>query len=323
MRRWFKIIMRLLILFALFSIIIYVFMPSNLSVQESIGIKCPPRLVFQKLADPNYWISRSKFFYNKFDRFQIDSSAKGKPYIYQWKNKNGTAGFVQQKESRRYESIIYQVNYEQESDGELILNLSYQKRITTVEASLEVELPNSIWKKVKVYLLYFSVKRNLRNELNSLAMDCMMNSKPLNITVKKGIVRDFKALIRKSYLTRRKNNTDIDELRRIYASIPKPTIVGHPFIQYANSPFNDTLIIITGVPVRNEEINRFPNSSLALFSRVETLEATFNIKETNLEDVYSLLASTAKEMGLVADGYPLIFVNLRKGTATMQLPISD
>lgn len=280
-------------------------------------------MAFQRLADPNYWISRSKFFYSKANRFRIDSTVKGKPYIYRWDNRNETAGFIQQKEARRYESIIYQVNYEQESEGELIFNLSYQKKTTTIEANLDVDLPISIWKKVKVYLLYFSVKRNIRNELKSLAMDCMMNSKPLNIAVKKGTVHDFKAFIRKSYLTRRGNNTTIDELYRLYGSIPKSIIIGHPFIQYANNPYNDTLIIITGVPVRKEEINRFPNSSLALFSRIETLEATFNIKETNLEDVYSLLVSTAIEMGLVADGYPLIFVNFRKGTATMQLPISD
>lgn len=323
MKKWIRLAIKLILVFTIVSIAIYIFLPSNLTVREELSIKCPPRLVFQKLADPNYWISRSKFFYSKANRFRIDSSVKGKAHIYQWDNRNGTTGFVLQKEARRYESIIYQVNYEQESDGELIFNLSYQKRTTTIEVNLDVDLPGSIWKKVKAYLLYFSVKRNIQNELNSLAMDCMLNSKPLNLAVKKGTVHDFKAVIRKSYITRQRNNAAIDELYRIYTSIPKSTIIGHPFVQYANSPYNDTLIIITGVPVRNEEINRLPNSSLALFSRVETLLTTFNIKETNMEDVYSLLISTAKEMGLVADGYPIIFVSFGKGTATMQLPISD
>jgi hypothetical protein len=322
MRRWFRIIVRLLILFALLSIIIYVFLPSNLSVQETIDVKCPPRLVFLKLADPNYWISRSKFFYNKANRFHIDSSKKGKPYIYRWNNKNGTAGFIQQKEVKRYESVIYQVSYKPKSEGELIFSLSYQNNITTIVADLEVDLPNSFMEKVKAYLWYISIKHNLRNELESLAMDCEMNYKPINLSIKKGMIHDFKAFISKSYVPKKRSVAIVGELHKMYESIPESTIVGRPFIQYANSPYNDTLILIIGVPIKNKEITRIPNYSLSLFSRVETLSATFNFREANIDDVYNQLVSKAKEMNLVADGYPLIFFNYKNGTATMQLPIS-
>lgn len=322
MRRWFRIIVRLLILFALLSIIIYVFLPSNLSVQETIDVKCPPRLVFLKLADPNYWISRSKFFYNKANRFHIDSTAKGKPYIYQWNNKNGTTGFIQQKEAKRYESIIYQVNYKPKSEGELIFSISYQNSITTIVANLDIDLPNSFMEKVKAYLWYIPIKYSLRNDLRSLAMDCEMNSKPLNLSIKRGMIHDFKAFISKSYVPKKRSVSIIGDLHRMYKSIPESTIVGRPFIQYVNSPYNDTLILIIGVPTRSEATNRIPDYALSLFSRVETLSTTFNFRETNFDDVYNQLVCKAKEMNLAADGYPLIFFNYRNNTATMQLPVS-
>ena len=322
MRRWIRLAIRLILTFAIVSIAIYIFLPSNLSVQESIDVKCPPRLVFLKLADPNYWISRSKFFYNKTNRFHIDSSAKGKPYIYRWNNKNGTTGFIQQKEVKRYESVIYQVNYKPKSEGELIFSISYQNSITTIVANLDIDLPNSFMEKVKAYLWYIPIKRSLRNELRSLAMDCEMNCKPLNLSIKKGVIHDFKAYISKSYVPKKRSGAIIGDLHKMYKSIPESTIVGRPFIQYANSPYNDTLILIIGVPTKNEEINRIPDYALSLFSRAKTLSATFNFRETNIDDVYNLLVSRAKEMNLEADGYPLIFFSYRNNTATMQLPVS-
>jgi hypothetical protein len=322
MRRWIRLAIRLILTFAIVSVAIYIFLPSTLAVRESITIKCPQRLVFLRLANPKYWISRSKFFYSKTNRFRIDSTAKGKPYIYRWSNRNGTLGFIQLKEAKRYESIIYQVNYEPESDGELIFNLSYQKEATTVEVNLEVDLPSPFWKKVKAYLYYIPVKRSIRNELHSLAMDCLMNSQPLNIAVKEGEIRNFKAFIRKLYIAQPRSATVIDELRKLYESIPRSTIVGHPFIQYANSPYNDTLIVIAGVPVRDQEQSRVPESSLSLFSRVETLYATFSYRKTSFDDVYSLLASKAAKMNLTDDGYPIVFVRFRNHTATMHLPVS-
>ncbi len=297
-------------------------MPSNLSVQESIDVKCPPRLVFLKLADPSYWISRSRFFYSKANRFRIDSTANGKPYIYRWNNKNGTAGFIQQKEAKRYESVIYQVSYTPKSEGELSFSISYQKSSTTIVANLDIDLPRSFVEKVKAYLWYIPIKRSLRNELQSLAMDCEMNAKPLSLSIKRGMIHDFKAFISKSYVPKKQSVTIIGELHRMYKSIPESTIVGRPFIQYVNSPYNDTLVLIKGVPTKSEATSRIPSYALSLFSRVETLSATFNFRETNIDDVYNLLVSRAKEMNMEADGYPLIFFSYRNNTATMQLPVS-
>lgn len=321
MRKWIRIILRLLILFFILSVAIYIFLPSTLSVRETVAVKCPQRLIYLKLADPNYWISRSRFFYSKEDNFRIDSSSRHQPYVYSWINKNKTKGFIRLREEKRYESIIYQVCYEPESEGDLIFNLSYQKETTTIAATLELDLPSSIWKKVKAYLWYFSIKQGVRNELKSLAMDCQMNSKPLHLTIRRGEINDFKALIRKLYIPKTRSVAAVADLFKLYKAVPPSSISGQPCIQYVSNPYNDTLIVIVGVPVKSQEIVRIPNASLSLFSHTQTLFTTFSLKNDNADDVYNQLLYEAKARGKNADSYPLIFINYRTKRATMHLPI--
>lgn len=323
MRRWIRIAIRLLLLFAIIALAIYIFLPSTLFIRESIAIETPQRVVYEKLSNPSYWISRSKYFYSKKQSFTVDSTNSKKPKKYRWKNGNGTEGFIQQKDTKKYESIIYQVNYEPGSEGELTFNLSYDSGATAVTTTLEVELPSSIWKKVKAYLWYIPIKRGIKNELQSLAMDCQLTSKPIKLKIKSENVGDFKAYIKKVYIAKRFEKELIRKLRELYEKVPASTVTGQPYIQYASNPYNDTLIVVMGIPVSKDEIKRVPNTSLALFNGVEVLYATYNFNRTNSDDVYNELVNEARKRGKNADSYPIVSINTRTSKATMRLPITE
>lgn len=219
--------------------------------------------------------------------------------------------------------IVYQVSYDPESDGELSFNLSYKGGLTTVTVTLAIEIPNSSWKKLKAYVWHLPLQHAIRNELKSLALDCAMNTQGLNIEIKKGKISDFVASIRRTSIAKDRLNEAVGQLQSSYMSMKKHKGEVLPYIQYATSPYNDTLIVISGIPVMSHRMNQLPNSTLALFSEAQTIYATFSYKNVDFDDVYNLLVSKTKEMGLIVDSYPLIFFDFKNETATMQLPIDD
>lgn len=152
-------------------------------------------------------------------------------------------------------------------------------------------------------------------------MDCNLNNSTVIYEVKSGTISDFRAFIRKKYVSKKDGQGIMQELLNLQKVVPPKNVAGLPYIQFSTSPIDDTLKVITGFPVKNGEIQRIPNAILALFTGSKTLYARYRIGE-NIEDIYNQLIYEANKQGLLADGYPIIFLDLKKQKATMHLPVT-
>lgn len=296
-------------------------MPSALILRESVIFNCPPRVVYQYLENPKRWISRSDYFVRNQHRLVIDSTNIKQPTIYRWSSKNGDKGWLQLKESKRYENLTFSISYHPFSEGEIVFNLINQREKTQVNASVYIDLPNSIWLKFKVYISYYFIRKDFRRDLQSAVMDCNLNNSTVIYEVKSGAISDFRAFIRKKYVSKKDGQGIMQELLNLQKVVPPKNVAGLPYIQFSTSPIDDTLKVITGFPVKNGEIQRIPNAILALFTGSKTLYARYRIGE-NIEDIYNQLIYEANKQGLLADGYPIIFLDLKKQKATMHLPVT-
>lgn len=290
-------------------------------MRESTTFNCPPRIVFQYFENPRKWISHSDFFVKNQQTITIDNKLQKQPPIYRWNSKSGNKGWLQLKESKRYENLTYSISYPQKSDGEIAISFINLREKTRVNVSLDIDLPNSLWFKLKVYLSYYFIHKDFKRVLRSATMECNLNNPTTVYKIKSGKIADFRAFILKKYVRKKDGNAIMEQLYALEKSVPKQVVAGLPYIQYSTSPINDTLKVITGFPVRNGDIKRIPNAILALFTGSPTLYTTYRLG-ANTEDIYNQLLYEANRQGLLADGYPVIFLDMKRHRATMHLPVT-
>lgn len=321
MRKWIRIILRLAIIFTFLSITIYIFMPSMLVVKASTLFKCTPRVAYQRLINPSYWISRSEYLVAQNVSFTVKATKPFARYSLFWGNEKKEKCILESKENVKFELITYGFAYQKETEGELQVNLISHPEGTIVNITLDIDLPDSFWTKIKAYYYYLFMKRDIKRGLNSIALDCALNEKLHTVLIQEGKISDFRAYIKKINIRGVTLSKLSHEVRVMQAQIPADQQNGLPYAQFTSNPFDDTTEIVVGIPTTIGTLQRVPNSILSLYSQTTTLYTTTKIKNGNIEDIYGQLLYHAKLDSWEVNGYPIVFFNESRGRATMHLPV--
>lgn len=323
MKRWIRILLKLILVFSAMSIVIYIFMPSTLSIKESTRLHCGQRMAFEKYSAPHYWISRSLFLSDKVSTFNVDSSNKNQPPIYWWLNKNGEKGFLQFSYSQPYNQITYNIRYTPDSEGDITFFFTNQGSYTLVSISLEVVLPDAFWQKVGAYLSYYFIKKDIRHILKSAALDCKVEKNKIAYTVKEGRIGNNTAFIQKATLKNKRWQESFTALKQLETTIPPSQIAGKPYIQLTAPPTSDTGSAYLGIPVTKGAMQRIPNAVLSSLPRSKTLFVVFSTYTDDIDDIYNQLLYEAKKRKMVISGAPIIMVDFERKKATIHLPVEQ